>query len=595
MTTKRFSTGFAAFYLVMVVLSVSVSIAGGLYLLLSNKVESSSNLVKSSQALTAAEAGLEDAIYRVVKNKKYDANYNLVFGPATVFLTITSQGNQKLITAAGNVLQRSRKLAVVLTMENSVVSFHYGAQVGKGGLIMGNNTQVVGNVYSNGSIFGSGDAAITGDVWVAGSISSLSDQEWQAENQEFAFGLKRDGIYYLDTAQGFIPSVSNILRKISFYLKKVGSPPDQTVKVFADNSGSPGTTILGTGTLRSASVANNFSWVDVNFDTSPALIIGQSYWLMIDVSRDDNNYWVWGADNNNGYTRGTGKYTNDWSSHSAVWNDIGADLDFKTYMGGEAPTYIDNLTVGVDAHVNTITDCSIGRDAYFQSIDQETTVHGSKYPNSEDPALVDLPISLAQIQKWENQAQSGGIRQSDLWLAAGGQVGPLKIEGDLYLPSADSENPAFITGPVWVTGNVYGSGNGKVKLDDNLTSGYPVIADNPSDQNTDGKIFLENNFIVEDSVAGGYISFISMNKSLDWGNPAISILNNVNKDKAGAIIFAFQGLINVENNGKFKEISGYALNLRNNAKIIYEQGLINASFSSGPGAGWKIESWQETP
>lgn len=597
MTTK-FSKGFAAFYLVMVVLSVSVSIAGGLYLLLGNKIESASSLVKSSQALVTAEAGLEDAVLRIVKNKKQEANYNFALGQASVALNITSQGNQKLITAVGSILQRSRKLVAVLTTENSTLSFHYGAQVGKGGLTMGDNAKVLGNVYSNGSISssggGSGGAAITGDVWVAGSVSPLSDQEWQVKNQEFAFGLKRSGIYYLDTAQSFTPSVSNVLRKISFYLKKVGSPPDQTIRILADNSGSPSRTVLGNGTLRSTSVANDFSWVDVNFNTPPALGIGQPYWLMIDVSRDDNNYWVWGADSNNGYARGVGKYTNDWSSHSAVWNDVGADLDFKTYMGGEAPTYIDGLSVGVDAHANTITDSAIGRDAYFQSIDQGTTVQGSKYPNSEDPALKDLPISLAQIQAWENQAQSGGINQGDLWLAPGEQVGPLKIEGDLHLPSADPQNPAFITGPVWVAGNIYGSGNGKVKLDDNLTSGYPVIADNPDDQNTKGKVILANNFIAEDSTAGGYLLFVSMNKSLDKDNPAISIFNNVNKDNPGAIIFALQGLINMANNGKFKEISGYALNLENNTQIVYEQGLIDANFSSGPGAGWKVESWQET-
>lgn len=108
-----------------------------------------------------------------------------------------------------------------------------------------------------------------------------------------------------------------------------------------------------------------------------------------------------------------------------------------------------------------------------------------------------------------------------------------------------------------------------------------------------GAIVFKNNFITEDNATGGYLLFISTNKFLDEDNPAIDLLDNVNKDSPASIIFSRQGLIKVQNNAKFKEISGYALTLKNNTKIVYEKGLADSNFSVGPGAGWQIKSWRE--
>jgi hypothetical protein len=591
---RNYPKGFASFYLVIILVTVITGSALSIFVLSQIKTDISRNAVWSSQAYFIAEAGLEDVAFRILKGKKYEATYNLSLGKGQASLAITDEGNLKKITSRGQVSLVNRSVELKLEVSQDTVSFHYGAQVDKGGLKMSNNAKVIGNVYSNGSVLGSSlSSQITGDLWVAGSLAVQPDQQWTVKNADFEFGLKKNNIYYLDVAQSFIPSVSKVLNIASFYLKKIGSPPDQTVRVLTNSGFNPTKTVLGTGTLKSSKVTGNYSWVDVSFSSPPSLTAGQTYWLMIDTSRDDNDYWVWGKDLTDGYPSGTAKYSHDWTESSPVWDGVGGDLDFKTMMGGETPTVIDKILVGVDAHANTIANAAVGRDAYYQTIDQNTTVAGTKYPDSSDPPTKDLSISLAQIQDQEVAAQLGGVIEGNYLAPAGSQLGPIKINGDLSFPDNNYDNPVIITGPVWVTGKISASGNAKIKLKAGLTFSYPIIADNPGDRQNQGKIVFTNNVVTEDSSQGGYLIFISTNQSLSDDNPAVLVSNNINKDKPSSILFSLYGLIKVENNVKFKEITGYGLQLENNTEIVYEQGLVNASFSSGPGASWKIISWRE--
>ena len=57
---------------------------------------------------------------------------------------------------------------------NNGVSFHYGVQVGEGGIIMENSAQVIGNVFSNGPIVGQNSNIVKGDIISAGQSGSVS-------------------------------------------------------------------------------------------------------------------------------------------------------------------------------------------------------------------------------------------------------------------------------------------------------------------------------------------------------------------------------------------------------------------------------------
>ena len=586
--------GFAALYITILILAVVFAVAVSISILTYGQQKIARNIVKSSQAYYVAEAGIEDSIYRIIKGKKYEATNSFPVGEGTATISITSEDDKRIVKSTGEISQRVRILKTILSTETTTVAFHYGAQIDKGGLWLGANASVEGNVYSNGSIDGQGKGSgskITGDVWVAGAVAPEPDQQLTVQNSDFSFGLKIDKEYYLDTAQSFVPSVSKVLNTVSFYIKKVGEPPDQTVRILTDAGSNPSTNSLASGTLKSSKVTSSYSWIDVSFDPPPNLTAGNTYWIMIDVSRDDDDYWIWGRDSADGYTNGTGKYTKDWEKDT--WKNAGGDLNFKTWMGGETPTYIDRIWVSRDAHANTITQSWIDGDAYYQTIDDKTTVSGTKYPDSPDPATKDLLISYAQIQDWEEAAAAGGVISGNHAPAEGETLGPIKIEGDLIFPSNSTDNPVIITGPVWVTGKILASNNAGIKLKSGLESGYPIIADDPADQVNFGKIELNNNVITTDSTKGGKLLFISTNNSLNADNPAIYLHNNVNVDNPQSIIYTLNGLIVVENNAEFIEVTGYAIRLENNAKIVYQEGLINSNFSSGPGGGWEIVSWKE--
>lgn len=595
--------GFVAFFLAILTLSAMLGIALSIAIVTFYRQRISLNILKSNQAYYAAEAGIEDSLYRIIKGKNYQATNSLKVGEGTVAINITSKNGKKVISSTGEVSQRIRKLETTLDTGTTVISFRYGAQVDKGGLWLGANASVQGNVYSNGNMQGQGKGSgskITGDGWVAGAVAAEPNQQWTVQESDFLFGLKIDKEYYLDTAQSFVPTSSNVLNIVSLYLKKVGEPPDQTVRILTDDNGQPSKTSLSSGTLRSSKVTSTYSWVNVSLDQLVNLTAGITYWIVIDVSQDDNNYWIWGKDSLDSYLSGTGKYTKNWDSPAAIWQNVNGDLNFKTWMGGQTPTFIDRVWVGRDAYANTINESWIDGDAYYQTIDDKTTVLGTEYPNSPDPANKDLPISYAQIQEWEKAAccdTGSGCKPECIWVGdynpfEGSLLGPMKIEGNLTFPNNSTNNPVIITGPIWVTGNISASNNAGIKLQEGLTSGYPIIADS-SDQTNYGKINLNNNIITQDSPEGGRLLFISTNKSLDAADPAIWLFNNINVDEAQSVIFSFQGLINVENNAKFIEVAGYAIRLENNAEIIYKEGLIDASFSSGPGGGWEIINWKE--
>jgi hypothetical protein len=105
----------------------------------------------------------------------------------------------------------------------------------------------------------------------------------------------------------------------------------------------------------------------------------------------------------------------------------------------------------------------------------------------------------------------------------------------------------------------------------------------------DGVITVENNVIISGSGQPGSYVLILSTKS-DTTNPVINIRNN---SAGSAIYYANSGLIYLKNNMVAREVTGYKIQIENNAEIQYESGLEEANFSSGPGGSWKIVSWRE--
>ncbi|MGB2762357.1 MAG: hypothetical protein WBC21_02345 [Minisyncoccales bacterium] len=164
--------GFAALITAIIVLSVSLIITLGFGTLAINEIKITKNFTKSLKSYYVAEAGIEDILLRNSKNIKLPAvnPSTLSLGEGTAIRDIGDivAGTRDIISE-GNIDDKIRKVRVVMTISTTGISFHYGAQVGDGGMIMENNSKIHGNVFSNANVIASGKGYITDSIIVAGN------------------------------------------------------------------------------------------------------------------------------------------------------------------------------------------------------------------------------------------------------------------------------------------------------------------------------------------------------------------------------------------------------------------------------------------
>lgn len=150
---KNYQDGFAAFYITVLILTVIFAMAVSIYILIYGEQKISGNIIKSSQAYYTAEAGIEDALLRLAKGMAWSSPYTLNNGNGSAQIEILDiSGGSRTITSRGDFSNRIRKIQTVYKISTQEIAFFYGAQIGEGGLLMGNNSRVQGNIYSNGSV-----------------------------------------------------------------------------------------------------------------------------------------------------------------------------------------------------------------------------------------------------------------------------------------------------------------------------------------------------------------------------------------------------------------------------------------------------------
>lgn len=542
----------------------------------------------AEQATAIAEAGVDKALASLNKTGgTYNGESETVFGDGSYSVVVTDKdAGTKVLQVTGYIPDKtSPKVRRTVSMQVSKgigVSFIYGMQIGEGGLQMGNNATLTGSLYSNGNVSGGNENRITGDVYVAGAGQTSADQQsdcFGANCQDFVFGRSIDGENRLDVAQSFIPSADGYLNKVSVKLKKVGSPPNPTVRIMGDASGKPNkNAVLATGTLSASLVTGEYSFVDVTFNTTPNLEDDQTYWIMIAAQTlDSSNYWVWSNDLAQGYTRGEPKWSSNWQGGSPSWNPIAGDIGFKTYMGGVATSI--NLTNGSvingNVHANTIMgNMTIQKDAYYQTLGPSVTVQGTKYPDSADPPPTVFPVSDANITDWKNQAEAGGITSGNV-SGCTMTLGPRKIDGSITL---DNNCIVTVKTPLWVTGEIF-TGNSTVFVLDSsygATSGVIVV---------DGMTNLGNGADLQGSgTEGSYLMLLSTYDSTQNGVVAVETGNS----SISGIVYAPKGVVELPNGASFKEITAWKIELGNNAVLTYESGLASTVFSAGPAGSFSL-------
>jgi len=169
--------GIIALLITVIAMFLTVSLATSAVFVFLNRAKASKNIVFSYEAIYASESGVEDALLRIVDDTKSlpAANpYTLQVGASTASTTIGSEiGGSRTITSLGSRRSRARKASLSITFNTESVNFFFGAQVGAGGVSMGNGSKIEGNLFSNGSVEGGG--TITDSLTIAGDGNNMKD------------------------------------------------------------------------------------------------------------------------------------------------------------------------------------------------------------------------------------------------------------------------------------------------------------------------------------------------------------------------------------------------------------------------------------
>lgn len=559
-----------------------------------------SELINSKLSYFTAEAGGEDAFYRLKSGKLISSpEVTTLNGGSTSVMVVNVGSNEKEITSNGTISSnvRNTKISLITGVGSD---FSYGAQVGEGGLMMNNNSSVqgtggaAGNVYSNGPITGGSGTAVTGSATVATTVAEDNQARSTVCNADQDVARTSPEV---DFAQSFSPGESKPLYKISLYIKKNGNPGNQTIRIVADNgSGVPNTTTLASAALQESLVSGTYGWVDVTFATPANLTASQSYWIILDDNgANGSHYWIWCKDSNNGFGNGVAKYRASWNSGSAWSSAITGDLAFKTYLGSGPGIISGVASIGIDAYANTVNNSTVTGNLYCQTGSGNNKACDTSQP---DPSPLNMPISEGNIAQWKDDAAAGGVITGNC--GDGGvagcnilsgdtlSLGPKKIVGNLTLTNDRILN---LTGVLYITGNVNISNNATIKCDISYGTDSCMLL-------TDGYFDINNNgYVLGSGQAGSYALVVSTISGCNGGSgtgcasgySGINLGNNV----TSGIFYTTNSMILISNNVDVKAVVGYKLELSNNAYIKYEQGVADTTFSSGPGGGWNVKSWKE--
>ncbi len=261
---------------------------------------------------------------------------------------------------------------------------------------------------------------------------------------------------------------------------------------------------------------------------------------------------------------------------------------------------IDGIHTTGNAYAHTINNSVIDKDAYYATTISGTMVSGVSHPGSPDQETADLPISDAQINGWENIAQTGGIiPASDCVdgtydITSDITLGPVKIECNLFIKGNDIT--LTIAGPIWVVGDIETQLTPDLRIIASLgNQNVALIADNPSNRAGSGiiKIGQGTEFYGSGS-PNSFVFTISQNNSAETGGStdAISIGQSAGGE-GKAVAYASHGQITLGQSVDVKEATAYKIILQNSANVTYDIGLPSAIFSSGPSGGFSVSTWKE--
>jgi hypothetical protein len=562
------------------------------------------------EASALAEAGIDKAVASLNESGgTYNGESETEVGPGSfsVMITDIDQSTRKVESTGyypNKQNPKSTKTVSIVIAKGAGLSFNYGIQAGEGGFELRGGSKINGSVYSNGNILMTGGPTITGDVHIAGGTQPLPDQNAECDGSncsDYQFGKSISGQNRLDIAQSFRPQTlqASSLNKISLKLKKYGSPPNLTVRIMGDNSGRPNkNNVIATGTLASSLVTQEYGFADITFTASPVLQPNTPYWMVLDTSLNNNNYWSWQLDSLGGYTRGSASWSPDWDAGNPSWTSIGGDLSFKTFMGGTATkiegsggSVVQGSVYANTLMANSVAGLSIAGHAHYQSVDPNVRVHGNScystpvnsycHPNSTDPAPRPLPISEANIAEWEALANANGVINGNQTLGwncnqVWGTFPNKKINGNVTVTS--SCNIKFKS-PVHITGNLIVDSGARVGLDESYGEQSGVIV-------VDGRVIISGAGAIN-GTSSASSNMLVLSKYLSPGPNFLPAID-AGGGTSSSILYAGGGNILMTGAAHLNQITAKKVILDGGAVIDYDSGVTSPFFSSGPSGSFTV-------
>jgi len=184
--------------------------------------------------------------------------------------------------------------------------------------------------------------------------------------------------------------------------------------------------------------------------------------------------------------------------------------------------------------------------------------------------------------------------ENEYVIEEGRELGPAIIDCDLTISGQTKVN---IQGNIWVTGDLKLDGAGSsddaltLSLDESLEDESAVII-------TSGKLDLHNhidfNTLEEKSSYILLLSTLDQTGDIDGGDDPEDPAVDINVEATGDVfVHAPFGEVVLKQNSVMTEVTGYRIKLRNSAKVIYEEGLQNVVFGSGPLGDYFLRGWRE--
>ncbi len=533
---------------------------------------------QSKQTYYLSESGAEDVLYRLLKNIEVDDTEILNISNGEVVTNASRVDGVMHISSFGDKDSINREIDLTLD-EGYIASFDYSLQTGTGGFDITGGSNVIGSIFANGPITGDSSSAITGSAVSANSPDFGLNQSngTGTPTYDVIFGKTSAS---QDAAQSFSVSTDTTLNQVQFYIKKISTPGNITVRLVNNSNGVPGTTTIANATLTSVSVTGSYAWATVSFGTNPALTAGTTYWLVLDASVSNTKYYMVGG-NAGGYASGVGKI----GQYSGVWadtNPAGIDYFFRVYTGGASGS-IRGESQWNQLHIGTVSGNAAAHIANYVNVTgtltcQEGTGNNKSCSPGTDPTYADMPIEDAMIDAWKNDAELGGVYNGNYSVGwAGATLGPKKINGNLTVSGGGI---LTVTGTLWVTGNIDLSGGGLMKLsvdygedDGVVVAGGNISVSGGADATGSG----------ED---GSYILLLSESTS---GSAA-----SISGGSGAVVLYAANGTLTISGGADLKGGTAKRIVVSGGSDVTYESGLADMHFASGNEAGFSIGKWKET-